>query len=145
MTSFHDRAGALPVTEFAFPGPVRDTLNAAILAGEKTSTTSLFDDYAAAGEELPQLGQRYQLAGSDSEPLAIVEVTEVRVVRLGDVDLQHALDEGEGFATVAEWRAVHEGFWNGAEYAESTGGVRTLDDDCRVVLERFRVVETPGD
>jgi uncharacterized protein YhfF len=38
-------ADDLPVAEFAFPGPLRDQLVAAILAGEKTTTTGLVADY----------------------------------------------------------------------------------------------------
>jgi hypothetical protein len=34
-------AGDLPIVQFAFPGPLRDQPVAAILAGEKTTTTSL--------------------------------------------------------------------------------------------------------
>ena len=41
-----------------------------------------------------------------------------------------ALDEGEGFRSVAEWREAHEEFWR-----------RTVDDDTQVVVERFRLVE----
>ena len=57
--------------------------------------------------------------------------TAVRVVRAGDVDLQFARDEGEGFETVADWRAAHERFWAG----------RAITDDTLVVCEWFRLVE----
>ncbi|MGP7998976.1 MAG: hypothetical protein ACLPKI_16910 [Streptosporangiaceae bacterium] len=43
----------LPPAEFAFPGPLRDQLVAAILAGEKTTTTALVADYEHEGEPLP--------------------------------------------------------------------------------------------
>lgn len=36
---------SLPKAEFAFPGPLRDQLVAAILDGSKTSTTGLVADY----------------------------------------------------------------------------------------------------
>jgi uncharacterized protein YhfF len=35
----------LPLAEFGFPGPLRDQLVAAILAGDKTTTTGLVADY----------------------------------------------------------------------------------------------------
>lgn len=143
MSSFVERASQLPVTAFAYPGPLRDQLNAAILAGLKTSTTALLTDYEQPGEELPQVGQHYQLIDSDEQPIAIVEVTDVRTVRLADVDLQHALDEGEGLTSVQEWREVHEQFWTGTEHTDGTGKVHTLTDDEPVVLERFRVIELP--
>jgi hypothetical protein len=35
----------LPVMEFAFPGPLRDQLVAAVLGGTKTTTSGLVADY----------------------------------------------------------------------------------------------------
>lgn len=79
---------------------------------------------------------------STERPVAVVEVTGVRVVRPAEVELRHALDEGEGYGSVAEWRAAHERFWHGAPVREAVGGpAYTVDDDTRVVAERFRVVE----
>ena len=43
----------LPKAEFAFPGPLRDRLVAAVLAGEKTTTTGTVADYEHEGEPLP--------------------------------------------------------------------------------------------
>jgi len=34
-----------PTFEFAFPGPLRDKLVAAVLGGTKTATTGLLQDY----------------------------------------------------------------------------------------------------
>ena len=45
----------------------------------------------------------------------------MRVVRLADVDLGHALGEGEGLASVAEWRTGHERFWHSAEMRRALG------------------------
>jgi len=50
--------GGLPVAQFAFPGPLRDRLVAAILNGEKTATTSLRLEYNQPGEDLPDVGSR---------------------------------------------------------------------------------------
>jgi len=130
----------LPPAEFAFPGPLRDKLVGAILSGAKTSTTSLAAQYGAA-EPMPAVGDRSAVVDSAGRPVAAIEVTEVRVVRLGDVDLRHAIDEGEGYASVAQWRAGHERFWRSAEmrgYLGDPGFV--VDDDTLVVAERFRVL-----
>ncbi|MFD3654698.1 ASCH domain-containing protein [Streptomyces sp. NPDC058620] len=127
---------------FVFPGPLRDQLVAAVLAGAKVSTSGLLAEYEAEKEELPPVGERSALIDSDGREVAVVEVTDVRVVRLGDVDLQHAIDEGEGWTTVAEWRASHERFWHGEEMREALGDPDfTVDDDTMIVAERFRVVE----
>ncbi|MFJ2767580.1 ASCH domain-containing protein [Streptomyces sp. NPDC087300] len=131
----------LPKAEFAFPGALRDQLVAAILDGSKTSTTGLVAGYEHEGEPLPRAGERSVVVDSEGRDVAVIEVTEVRIVALGEVDLAHAVDEGEGFTTVAQWRAGHEEFWHGAEMREAIGDAGfTVDDGTRVVLERFRLV-----
>jgi uncharacterized protein YhfF len=131
----------LPVAEFAFPGPLRDQLVAAILDGSKTTTTGLFAGYELEGSPLPRPGQRQAVVDSAGGRVAVIELTAVRVVRLGDVDLAHALGEGEGYTSVAEWRAGHEGFWHSAEVrAEMDDPGFTVDDDTLLVAEEFRLV-----
>ncbi|MDQ0944611.1 ASCH domain-containing protein [Streptomyces sp. V1I1] len=126
----------------AYPGPLRDQLVAAVLSGQKVSTTGLLAEYEAEKEELPPVGERSALIDSDGREVAVIELTEVRVLRLGEVDLQHALDEGEGYTSVAEWRAGHEAFWHGDEMREALGEPGfVVDDGTLVVAERFRVVE----
>ncbi|GAA2519162.1 ASCH domain-containing protein [Streptomyces gobitricini] len=129
----------------AFPGPSRDRLVAAVLSGEKTSTTGLLAEYEAEDEELPPVGERSALIDSDGREVAVLELTEVRVLPLGEVDLRHALDEGEGYSSVAGWRAGHERFWHSAEMREALGDPDfTVDDTTLVVAERFRVAEVLG-
>lgn len=135
-------ADDLPVAEFAFPGPLRDALVAAILDGSKTSTASTVAGYAVDDEPFPQVGEQVAVVDSDGRRVAVIETTEVRRVRLADVDLQHAIDEGEGYGSVAQWRAGHERFWHSEEVRAEMGDPGyTVDDDTELVLERFVVVE----
>ena len=124
---------SLPPMELGYARTeLRRKLVEAVLRGEKTATAGLAADHAPHTDEpLPQAGDRWTLLGFDDEPVAVVETTEVRVVRAADVDLAFAVDEGEGFETVADWRAAHERFWSD----------RGIDDDTLIVAERFRVVE----
>jgi uncharacterized protein YhfF len=132
----------LPVFEFGFPGPLRDRLVAAVLDGSKTTTTALAQDYELDQELPPVPGYRATVIDSAGEPVAVIEMLTVRVVRLGDVDLQHALDEGEGDESVAQWRAGHEGFWHGADYRGWLNNPDfTVTDDTLAVLQRFRVAD----
>ncbi len=134
---------ALPKAEFAFPGPLRDQLVAAILDGSKTSTTGLIADYEACGEDLPAVGDRQVVVDSADLPVGVIEVTDIRVVQLAEVGLQHAVDEGEGFETVADWRAGHEAYWHSAQVREALGDPGfTVDDTTLVVLVRFRLMAT---
>ena len=126
----------LPKAEFAFPGPLRDKLVAAILRGEKISTTGLMLDYEEEAESLAEPGQRFVVVDSDDRPVAVIETDSVEIRRLGEVDLRHAIDEGEGYESVAQWRAGHERFWR--SYRPDLA----IDDDLLLVLERFHVVST---
>lgn len=132
---------SLPPVEFAFPGPLRDSLVASILAGTKTATTSLLAEYAVDGEELARVGRRQAVIDSTGRPVAVIETVDVAQMRLDQVPLRHAVDEGEGHATVAEWRAGHEQFWHSAEMREYLRDPAfTVTDGTLVVLERFRLV-----
>ncbi len=131
----------LPVAEFGFPGPLRDLLVAAILDGSKTTTTGLVADYEHEGSQLPWPGQREAVVDSAGNRVAVIELTAVRVIRLADVDLAHALGEGEGYTSVAEWRAGHEGFWHSAEMRAALDDPDfTVDDDTLLVAEEFRLL-----
>ena len=131
----------LPRAEFAFPGPLRDQLVAAILAGDKTTTTGLVADYEHEGSPLPRPGLRQAVIDSAGNRVAVIETTAVRVLRLADVDLAHAVGEGEGYASVAEWRAGHERFWHSAQMRAAMDDPGfTVDDDTLVVAEEFRLL-----
>ena len=135
-------ADDLPVAEFAFPGPLRDQLVAAILAGAKTTTTGLVADYEHEDVPLPVPGLREAVVDSAGHQVAVIETTAVRIMRLGDVDLDHALGEGEGYASVSEWRAGHERFWHSAEMRRALGDPAfTVGDDTLVVASEFRLIE----
>ena len=143
MESNDDLFESVPDVEFAFPGPLRDLLVGAILAGEKTSTTTLFEEYGLEGEPLPCLGDRGRVLDSDGHPVALIEVVGVDLVRLGDVNLEHAIAEGEGYTTVAEWRRGHEAFWHSDDYRAYRDDPHfTVNDDSLAVLERFEIVSS---
>jgi uncharacterized protein YhfF len=142
----HTNLDDLPRMEFGFPGPLRDRLVAAILSGAKTSTSSLVLGYERENEPLPRVGQRLAVVDSEDRRVAVIELTEVRVVRLADVDLQHALDEGEGDRSVAQWRTGHEQFWHSAQVRAELGDPDfTVNDDTLVLAQRFRLVRVTHD
>ncbi len=52
------------------------------------------------------------------------------MIPAGEIDVQFARDEGEGFESVEDWREAHERFFE-----------RALPDDTLIVATRFRLVE----
>lgn len=132
----------LPLAEFGFPGPLRDRLVAAILRGEKTSTTGLYEEYLREGTPVEAVGQRELVVDSADRGVAVLETTGVEVKRLADVDLEFAIDEGEGFETLVQWRDAHLRFFTSPEMTAALGDPPVeIDDDTLVVCSRFRVVE----
>jgi uncharacterized protein YhfF len=110
---------------------MRRKLVDAVLRGEKTATASLREMYEPfTTDRLPRSGERYVLLGFSDEAVATVEVTDVSVVALADVDLEFAMDEGEEYESIAEWREA--GLMHWAAYG-ATGATP-------VVCERFRII-----
>ena len=121
----------LPPFELGYPRTeLRRGLTAAVLAGEKTATAGLLSDYAAEGETVPSVGDRFALEGYDEEPVGIVEVTDARVVPAAEIDVAFAREEGEGFESVEDWRLAHERFFE-----------RPIEPDTQIVALRFRLAE----
>jgi uncharacterized protein YhfF len=127
------QATHLPPLELGYARtPLRRQLVEAVLCGDKIATAGLATDHAPhTNEPLPTAGDRWLLLGYEDEPVAVVETTNVEVVPAGEVGLQFARDEGEGFESVAAWRAAHEHFWSDRE----------ISDETLIVCEYFRVVE----
>ena len=133
----------LPALELAFPGPLRDSGVAAVLAGEKTALTGLLQIYEHDGEPVPQPGQRFSVIDSMGRPAAVIELTEVRILPISMVDDDYALAEGRGYADAADWRRAHEEFFTSDGVAGYLGATPVIGADTLVVTERFRLVE-PG-
>ena len=119
--------------EFGHSGTeLRRDLVTAVLEGKKIASASLREEYEPyTNESLPEVGERFVVLDSDERPVAVIETTEVRTAPAVQITMQFARDEGEGFESVADWRAAHESFWSGIE----------ITDDTLVVAERFRLVK----
>ncbi|WP_245655898.1 ASCH domain-containing protein [Microtetraspora fusca] len=120
--------------ELGTPGAVRRELNALVLAGTKTATTGLLvEDYTKETEGLEYPGERLALLDDEGRSIATVEVTGVEVTTFVEVTWEHARAEGEGDASLEEWRDVHRRYWDGVG--------APVDDRTAVVCLAFRVVE----
>ena len=122
----------LPTFELGYSRtPLRRKLVDAVLRGDKIATAGLALNHAPhTSDPLPKVGDKWRLLDYDDKAVAIVETTGVRIVPCGEVDLQFARDEGEGFESVEEWRIAHERFFG-----------QPIGPDTAIVAVRFRVVE----
>ncbi len=126
------RVDGMRAMELGTPGGMRDRLNSLVLAGRKTATTGLLAEYAEEAEGLEYVGERLALLDDDGRAVATLEITGVRRTSFGEVTWEHALAEGEGDATLEEWRDGHRRFWE----REGT----PVDDSTPLVCLAFRVV-----
>lgn len=138
---------SIPTGEYAFPGPLREALVAAIVSGEKTSTSSLLLEYELDDEEPDEPGAKERVLNSQGEVVCVTEDCAVAVIPFGAIPLEHAIAEGEGFRTVAEWQAAHREFWESKEFRDSLTEAGypnaqdfTVTDDTLVVCTTFRVI-----
>lgn len=134
----------LPVTAFAFPGPLRDELTALVLAGAKTATAGLVADYIVEGERIPRPGDREVVIDSELRPVAIIETTRCEVTTISRVTDDFARAEGEGFADATDWRRAHERFWGWypADLRRDLGDPDfALTESTPVVCQWIRLVE----
>jgi uncharacterized protein YhfF len=121
---------ALPPFELGYAGTeLRRSLVELVLAGTKTATSAPLTEYERDGEPVPSAGDRFALVDIDDRPVATVEVTESRVLPASEIDGEFATDEGEGFASVADWHAAHESFFGTA-----------IEPGEPIVALRFRLV-----
>ncbi|MDO9406952.1 ASCH domain-containing protein [Patulibacter sp.] len=131
------------VAEIAFPGELRERLIAAYLDGTKTAGSSLLLEYEIADEPLPVPGDRSIMVDSQRRPVALLTVSAVDVVPMDEVDLRIAVGEGEGFASVDQWRAAHMEFWTSDDFRDEIGDPAfTPADDAPVVVEWVELGET---
>jgi uncharacterized protein YhfF len=98
-----------------------------VVNGQKRATC-----WSVADGQQTEVGKRMVVLNGKGEAAAIVKTIELTQKRFCDVDLQFALDEGEGDETLEDWRAGHR------TYFERNGG---FSPDMMLWCERFELVE----
>ncbi len=131
-----DRIDGLRTMVLGQPGSdLQKRLNALVLSGAKTGTSSIDDgEYASEGEEFEQPGEREWLVDAEGRPLALIEFTAVQWVPFEKVSWQFVQSEGEGFESVEQWQLAHRAFWTDVCGIEIT-------DETPVICYNFKVIE----
>jgi uncharacterized protein YhfF len=107
-----ERREGLRTLALADPGPVRQLLADLIVAGKKTATAQyVVNDYALAGEQPHQIGERLAVLDDADSIVAYVRVTRVEFVPFADVKPDFIAAEGEDFDGHAGWAAIHGPFF----------------------------------
>lgn len=125
-----------PVAWFGDSAEMARELGDLVRAGAKTATAGLLWKWRRDGREPPAPGARQVIVDWAGQPLAVIEMTEVRTVPFEKVDEAFARDEGEGDGSLDYWRRVHWAFF--ARECERIG--REPSPAMPVICMRFRLV-----
>jgi uncharacterized protein YhfF len=117
---------------FAFgnTSEIADDRLAKVIAGQKTATSSPASSYTVDDPSRPEVGRRCIVLDGAGSPTAMIETMGIKEVPYGELDEAHAI--AEGYASLAQWRDVHE-----YEYCEN--GKPVLGK--LVLCETFRLIE----
>ncbi len=117
---------ALESFAFGDSSEMADRLLGFVIGGSKRATC-----WSVADGEQTHVGKQMVALDGSGNPRVVIETVELEQHRFCDVDLQFALDEGEGDETLEDWRKGHR------TYFERNGG---FDPEMMLWCERFRLV-----
>ena len=126
-----------PIDAWKF-GVIPDELTEMVIAGKKTTTTSIYTSYEARSEPLPHIGKCSIILDSKDKPVAIIEVVDVKVMPMNEVPMEHRANEGDCGQNGELWWDVHE------EYFTSILKERgeAFSEDMLVVCEEFKLIDS---
>jgi uncharacterized protein YhfF len=112
------------------------TLGDLVRKGVKTASAGLLWEWETQGASLPRIGDVEIIIDWNSRPLAVIEMTEVRVLSFEQVDAAFAHDEGEGDRSLATWREKHWRYFTQRCACLNHAPTPTMP----VVCQRFRLL-----
>ncbi|NUT18741.1 MAG: ASCH domain-containing protein [Hamadaea sp.] len=129
---------AEPFVEASFAGPRESTdeLLSLYLTGRKTAGSSIKEDFIAAGDPLPKVGNFWILLNSREEPGCLLRTEKIVEHKFYDVPPEIAVAEGEGDLSLEHWRRVHRAIY---EPHLAEWGLASIAD-ATVLTEYFALV-----
>jgi len=107
-----------------------------VMIGRKTATASLKAVNEIEPEKAPIDGGYSVVTSFESEPLCVLQTTEIRHLPFKEVDAEFAFDEGEGDRTLEDWRQAHRDYFS----REAPRYGLEFDEISIVCCERFRLL-----
>jgi len=130
-----------PVDAFVSAGyagtpEITDSLLAFYLEGKKVAGSSVLEDFLAAGDPPPAVGNYWILLNGEAVPSLILRTDKIVMHQFCAVPAEIAVAEGEGDLSLAYWRKVHGELWAPHLSAWSLNDL----DSATVVTEFFSIV-----
>jgi len=102
-----------------------------VMKGIKTASCGSLASYLAE-KSPPRIGSHNIILDGRDEPVCVIRMTSMRLVRFSDVTEELARKEGEGDLSLEYWRSEHKAFFSRAGF---------YADNMELVAEEFEVVE----
>ncbi|WP_102335343.1 ASCH domain-containing protein [Salimicrobium jeotgali] len=118
-------------------GTDEDELAGLVVRGIKTATCSLYEEYVAENDPLPEEGEYSIVLDSNEEPAAIIRTNKVTIMPMNEVPESFAFREGEGDRSYTYWWNAHEKFFR--PLMEELG--KEFTEDTAVVCEEFELID----
>ncbi|WAH52979.1 ASCH domain-containing protein [Pseudescherichia vulneris] len=102
-----------------------------VVKGKKTASCGSLAAYQSE-DNPPKVGSYHIILNGQQEPVCVIRITSLRLVRFCDVDEAFARKEGEGDLSLTYWRTEHQRFFTQAG---------SFSEEMELVAEEFEVVE----
>jgi len=107
--------------------------------GIKRATSSLLDSYISENQPIPKKHDLHIITDWNQNPVCIIEISKVEIIKFRNITQEHAEIEGEGDKSLNYWRECHLKFFKqDAEYLNFA-----FTEDSDVVFIIFDVVYKP--
>lgn len=118
-----------------------DLLAELVVKGIKTATTTAALVHELEEEPIPQVGEYAIILNGDDEPTAIIQYTQIDLIRMNEVTPAYAAAEGEGDLSYDYWYQEHVNFftWELGLYEMN------FEPDILLVCQSFHVVDINND
>ncbi|MEC5318773.1 ASCH domain-containing protein [Brenneria populi subsp. brevivirga] len=117
--------------EFGDSPDMANELAALVLKGKKTASCGSLSAYLSESPT-PKIGSYHIILNGRQEPVCVIRMTSMRLVKFSDVDEEFAKKEGEGDLSLEYWREGHQAFFTREG---------TFSEDMELVTEEFQLVE----
>lgn len=115
--------------DFGNDGQLANKLKELVLAGIKTATTGLYRQ----NESFSKVGEYDQIIDINGKPFCVIQYTNVEIKPFLEVTFEYVKLEGEGHATLEQWRNDHRIFFK--KYYPD------FSDDQLVICSQFKLIE----
>lgn len=102
-----------------------------VVKGKKTASCGSLAAYQSE-DNPPKVGSYHIILNGQQEPVCVIRITSLHLVRFCDVDEAFARKEGEGDLSLTYWRTEHQRFFTQAG---------SFSEEMELVAEEFEVVE----